>query len=236
MDLAEKVIVLQGGFDDFGLLFLGRLLSLGGTVVVIVKSYDESLLIHRHTADVRNGHINVELCDPLNEGDMSDLIEAIIEQFGQIDLAFYNFQQLQASRFLTELTYPEWQQTIDLTMNHFFIFSRSILPHMQDQRAGFFLSLSNTDNIETRPYSSSFNIASKAMLEMVRAFSREVKQQGVQYHHLFVNNLDTVPRRRHVSHRQLADHIVEMYDHNSTESPLFSYLIGKEVHLEAYND
>jgi NADP-dependent 3-hydroxy acid dehydrogenase YdfG len=234
--LTGKTAIVSGSSGSGSIGFIRALLAQNATVIVPVNSNDELTLINRHVSDLLSGKLIIELTDLQDCDKMQYLIDTCCEKYGELDIALFGFDKQWAGASLSDLNFEEWERVMARFMNTFFVFGRIVLHKMREQKNGFFISLSDTDDLEPKPYSSLINVAAKARLEMAKVFANEVHEEEVRYHHLFVTNVNGFNKWKPGlnTYEMIATEAIQMYQRRDELNKVFYSLPGSEINLPEY--
>jgi NADP-dependent 3-hydroxy acid dehydrogenase YdfG len=234
--LTGKTAIVGGSSGSGSIGFIRALLAQNATVIVPVNSNDELTRINSHVSDILSGKLIAELTDLQDCDKMEYLIDTCCEEYGELDIAMFGFDKQWAGASLTDINFEEWERVMAGFMNTFFVFGRLVLHKMKEQKHGFFMSLSNTDDLEPKPYSSLINVAAKARLEMAKVFASEVQDEEVRYHHLFVNNVSGKDMSKYGQNTSdmIAAEAIKMYQRKDELNKLFYTLPGSKINLAEY--
>jgi len=231
--LQGKHVFVAGASSSLGIGIVGKLLSQGATVVAPAKSAQEITSLRQAVEEIPTGRLVTLLVDMPDYRKAFELADAIVEEFGSIELGVIALEPPAPSAELTGLPVLSWHKMLDEHLTMFFMCGRIVLDLMKQNRHGMYISVSNTDHLEPRPWAALSHLYAKLEIEMAKIFARETACYGVQYHHLFVNNIDTGFAHQHLSSKnsidpaRVGEHIVQQYLSGTTE--LFQWCLGKEV-------
>lgn len=241
--LSGKVAVVASGTSDVGAGVVKALLSQDCQVIVLGQSNSEMLWLNNYVSGTLSGTLITELSDLSDYDKINDLTDQVEDKYGPIDIAVAPFDQHWIGPMLVDVEYTEWEKVLFKNLNEFFIFGKIMLQRMQNRRNGYFASIGDTGNLDSKPYSSLANITASAEMSMVRIFSAEVSASNVIYHHLFINNVagrekshSFAGKPNWITPEMIGLHLVEMYKnlaHNSQQ--LYHKLLGKASQLNEFN-
>ncbi|MEP7256915.1 MAG: SDR family NAD(P)-dependent oxidoreductase [Flavitalea sp.] len=241
--LTDKITFVADGTGAIGVGIVRAFLLEDATVIVPSKSARELTWLKEYVADIECGKLVTLLADYPDYDKAADIAENVEAQYGRIDFAVSVFDTPAASPCLTELDITDWQKMTDQNITASFICGHVFLRIMKERRHGMYISISNTDDLEKKSWAALANIAATMQVEMARAFFEEVKQYGVRYIHLFVNNVAT--RQKHsrfvnkegwITPEMIGDYITQLYNKNPDNTDnLFHWLLGKPVVVDNIN-
>lgn len=233
--LTGKVTFVADGTGAIGAGIVRALLQDDAVVIVPAKSAHKIIWLKEYVADIKTGKLATILTDYPDYDKAFDIAEHITGEFGEIDLAVSVFDTPPASPSLTELEISDWQKMTEENITSTFICARVFLSIMKEKKKGTYITISNADDLEKKPWLTLANIAATTQVEMSRIFFDEVKQFGVRYYHLFINNLATRYKKSNCLNKEgwinpemVGRYIVQLCDSQSSNADnLFQWLSGK---------
>lgn len=229
-----KHVFVAGAFSMIGNGIVRSLMKAGATVIAPAKSAQDIICLKQEVEDIPGGRLITLLVDMPDHRKAFELADAIVEELGQLELAIVALEPPSPSADLTSLPILSWHKMLDEHLTLFFICGRIILDLMKQNRHGMYISVSNTDHLEPRPWAALSNLYARLEIEMAKTFARETACYGIRYHHLFVNNVtydfpdhSYLPGKGLVSPDKIGECIVQQYLSGSEE--LFHWCLGKEV-------
>jgi NAD(P)-dependent dehydrogenase (short-subunit alcohol dehydrogenase family) len=235
--LTGKHVFIAGAAGITGTGITRCLLQQGATVVAPAKRAQDIIHLKQSVEDIPTGRLITLLVDMPDHHKAFELAETIVEELGRLELAIIALDPPSPSTELTSLPALAWHKMLDEHLTVFFICGRIILDLMKQNRQGMYISVSNTDHLEPHPWAALSNLYAKLEIEMARTFARETACYGIQYHHLFVNNVDTdysdssyLSSRDNISPGKIGECIIQQY--LSGSSDVFQWCLGKETKNE----
>lgn len=235
--LTGKITVVAGGTGAVGVGIVRTFLEEGATVMVPAKSLHEIHWLKEYVADVATGRLLTLLTDQADYDKTIDNVEAIVQEYGPLDLAIAAFDCQWAGPSLTGVEFRDWQKVMDETVTAWFVAARVILYLMKEHAHGMYISIGDADVGEKKQYSSLLTVAAAVQLEMARQFAEDVKGNNVLYYHLLVNNVATrekspslIGKPGWITPEMVGRHIIRLY-RGETACPenVFQTFLGKPV-------
>lgn len=202
----NKIVMVAGyvGAILFGVI--KSLLQQNAIVIVPVRSSLDIRVLKKQVAGIESGRLVTILIDFPDEDKASMITNAIIEQYGQLDMVvgFFDHPQVSAD-CLSRIAPHEWQQAIDEGLTAYFITGKVCIEAMKRKQYGMFLVISNVIASDERCSNSLTNVMAACKTEMTRHFYEDVKNSGVRFYHLLIDdstNLDLVSKPDNSQTRQ----------------------------------
>ena len=146
LGLERKVALVLASSKGLGLACAKGLYEEGVNVVICSRSMENLEKAKKEIEQIKsimkgNKVISV-IADLLKEGDIKNLVDKVIEEFGRIDILVHNAGG-PPSGPTNKITKKEWLNSIDLNLLSFIWITRMILPIMQKQKSGRIIAITS---------------------------------------------------------------------------------------------
>lgn len=233
-ELKDKVAIIGIGTSKVSYGIITNLLQQGATVVVPAQSSYHLKLLQQHLAGFKTSKLVTLLTDLPDYDKATDLAEMILEQYGPLDLVVVPFEYLSANDNLSNISVAGWQRAVEENLAAYFISCRAGINAMKPRGEGMFVAIIDTDGLAKQTHNSMTDMLMAGQIKMARSFFENVKNSGVKFHHLFINNLDTDTSTEPtggeaITPETIGRYIITLYkdDKQSAHSP-FLFLMGKD--------
>lgn len=182
--------------------------------------------------------------DVTRSAEVKRMMEAVLKQWGRIDVLVNNAGDLLARRSLPEITEEYWDRVMALNVKSVFLCTQAIWKHMADRKSGIIINVSSIAGRNGGgPGASVYSAAKGALITYTKGLAKELAPHGVRvnginpgviatpYHErysppeLFQKYISTVPLGRAGTSEEVADVIVFL------ASPAARYMIGETVEV-----
>jgi NADP-dependent 3-hydroxy acid dehydrogenase YdfG len=233
-ELKDKVAIIGIGTSKVNYGIITNLLQQGATVVVPAQSSKHLKLLRQHLAGFNTDKLVTLLIDLPDYDKALELTETVHEEYGPLDLVVVPFEYLSANDNLSNISVAGWQRAVEENLAAYFITCRAGINAMKQRGEGMFVAIIDTDSLAKQTQNSMTDMLMAGQIKMARSFFEEVKNSGVKFHHLFINNLDTVTNSERtagepITPEMIGQYIITLYkdDKQSTRSP-FLFFMGKD--------
>ena len=172
IDLNDKVAVVTGGAQGFGLAIAKRISESGAIVVIWDK--DEEIL---KQVKLRNSfNLTVDVTSFEN---VSKAVETTLNQYRKIDILVNNAGIAGPSFKTWEYPNEEWQKIIDLDLTGVFYCCKAVVPIMQEQNYGRIVNISSIAGKEGNPNAMPYSAAKAGVIALTKSLGKELADKNI---------------------------------------------------------
>ena len=172
IDLNDKVAVVTGGAQGFGLAIAKRISESGANVVIWDK--DEEIL---KQVKLRNSfNLTVDVTSFEN---VSKAVETTLNQYRTIDILVNNAGIAGPSFKTWEYPNEEWQKIIDLDLTGVFYCCKAVVPIMQEQNYGRIVNISSIAGKEGNPNAMPYSAAKAGVIALTKSLGKELADKNI---------------------------------------------------------
>ncbi len=172
IDLNDKVAVVTGGAQGFGLAIAKRISESGANVVIWDK--DEEIL---KQVKLRNSfNLTVDVTSFEN---VSKAVETTLNQYRKIDILVNNAGIAGPSFKTWEYPNEEWQKVIDLDLTGVFYCCKAVVPIMQKQNYGRIVNISSIAGKEGNPNAMPYSAAKAGVIALTKSLGKELADKNI---------------------------------------------------------
>jgi 3-oxoacyl-[acyl-carrier protein] reductase len=181
----EQVAIVTGAGSAGGIGFaVARRLHAAGLHVAITSTTER---IHQRAKELNaNGaRVSAFVADLTNEAAAGEIVEAVLQNNGQIDVLINNAGMAQTGRPLDDSTlvgssYADWRRQVAITLETAYLMTRAVLPAMLTRKYGRIVNISSvTGPLVSFPGLTAYSAAKAGMEGMMRAVALEVGAHGI---------------------------------------------------------
>ena len=176
--LEGKVALITGSVRRNGRAMALALAGDGAAIVVHARnSADEAHAVAREIED-SGGRAMVHLADVADEGAVAGMIDAIIANFGRLDILINNAANRNQVP-LAELTLESWNEVMGVILGGAFLCSRAAIPHMIAGGGGTIINIGGLTG-HTGAHDRAHVITAKAgLVGLTKALAVEFGAKGI---------------------------------------------------------
>ncbi len=129
-------------------------------------------------------------CDVTSEDDVRDLFQAVVDEFGRIDVLVNN-AGIQKAQAITDMTLDDWERMMAVHLRGAFLCSREVARIMIRQGSGRIILLSSQLAYIGRPRYTAYSAAKGGLLTFARALAQELAPHGILVNSIAPGLIDT---------------------------------------------
>ena len=171
-------------------------------VLALLKSGYDTVLCGRRlealeeTVALGGAEASRTLCVSCNVGDpeqVRDLFEQAEARFGRLDLLFNNAGSFTPGIPMEDLTYEQWQSTVDVNLTGPFLCSQQAIRLMKKQspRGGRIINNGSISAHVPRPYSAPYTSTKHAITGLTRSISLDCREFDISCGQIDIGNAET---------------------------------------------
>ena len=172
IDLINKIAIVTGGAQGFGLAITKRFLDSGCKVAIWDK--DEKLLDSLDLDNVIKIRVDVK-----NYIDVENGFKKTLEQFENVDILINNAGIAGPSHKSWEYPNEDWQKVIDIDISGVFYCCKVIVPHMLKNNYGRIVNISSIAGKEGNPNAMPYSAAKAAVIALTKSLGKELADKNI---------------------------------------------------------
>ena len=173
IDLKNKVAVVTGGAQGFGLAIVEKFLASEAKVIIWDK--DKEMMNYLNLGDnVHTVEVDVTNFDSVNKAteqslQISDSIDILVNNAGIAGPSFKTWE------------YPieEWQKVIDIDLSGVFYCCKSVVPHMIEKNYGKIVNIASIAGKEGNPNAMPYSAAKAGVIALTKSLGKELADKNI---------------------------------------------------------
>jgi NAD(P)-dependent dehydrogenase (short-subunit alcohol dehydrogenase family) len=176
--LDDKLAVVTGAgrgwFEDIAI----ALADAGADVVVAAKDSEMMAKLADGVRHVRRRALAVptDVADP---GQVQAMVDQAIGVFGKVDI-LVNAADVQFAKPLTEVSWDEWQQVLNINLASAFLCCKAVIPRMVAQRAGRIINVSSGPAARGVANLATYSASKGGLVAFTRALAVELGRNNIR--------------------------------------------------------
>ncbi len=172
IDLNNKVAIVTGGAQGFGLAITKRFVDSGCRVVIWDK--DEKILKNLQLDNIIK--IKVDITD---FNDIENAFSQTLDQVSTVDILINNAGIAGPSYKTWEYPNKDWQNVLDVDVNGVFYCCKTIVPHMIKKNYGRIVNISSIAGKEGNPNAMPYSAAKAAVIALTKSLGKELADKNI---------------------------------------------------------
>jgi 3-oxoacyl-[acyl-carrier protein] reductase len=173
IDLKDKIAVVTGGAQGFGLAIVERLLKSQAKILIWDK--DKEMMDSVNLDDNVKG-IEVDI---INYNSVEEATKKSIEIFGGIDILVNNAGIAGPNHKSCDYPLVDWQAVIDIDLGGVFHCCKAIVPHMIEKNYGRIVNISSIAGKEGNPNASAYSSAKAGVIALTKSLAKELADKNI---------------------------------------------------------
>ena len=176
INLSNRIAVVTGGAQGFGLAITKKLIESGATVII----FD----IDKEASDKALKEINSKKCfgktvDVTKFDDIHKNLQQINKDFNKIDIFINNAGITGKNAKVWDYPVEEWKKVIDLDLNATFYCCKAVVPYMIKNNYGRIVNISSIAGKEGNPNASAYSTAKAGVIGLTKSLGKELADKNI---------------------------------------------------------
>ena len=173
IDLNDKIAVVTGGAQGFGLAIAKRFINSGAKVIIWDK--DKDILDDLELASKAHKF----LTDVTNFESVEKSTKESLSLYKRIDILVNNAGIAGPSYKTWEYPLSEWQKVIDIDLGGVFYCCKSIVPIMLEQNYGRIVNIASIAGKEGNPNAMPYSAAKAGVIALTKSLGKELADKNI---------------------------------------------------------
>tara|TARA_B100000287_G_scaffold283838_1_gene267494 strand:+ start:19 stop:768 length:750 start_codon:yes stop_codon:yes gene_type:complete len=175
-DLNNKVAIITGGAQGFGLAISERFIKSGAKVVIwdIDKDAAEDAL-----KKLNNNNASYKLVDVNKFDEIEKNLSEIEKTFGKIDIFINNAGIAGMNTTVSNYPIEEWKKIIDLNLNSVFYCCKAVVPYMEKNNYGRIVNIASIAGKEGNPNASAYSTSKAGVIGLTKSLGKELALKNI---------------------------------------------------------
>jgi NAD(P)-dependent dehydrogenase (short-subunit alcohol dehydrogenase family) len=177
--LSGRVALVTGGGRGLG-FDIAKSLRAAGAQVAICSRYADIAESAAVALDPSGVSVMGTVCDIRDEQAVAEMVAAVEERFGRIDVLVNNSGSSGPTSMLWESSLEQWQDTLATNVTGVFLCSRAVLPGMMRQSSGSIVNVGSVSGKRPNAGRAAYSASKTALIGLTRTLAWEVGAHGIR--------------------------------------------------------
>ena len=175
-DLKDRVAIITGGAQGFGLAISKRIIQSGGKVVI--WDIDENA-IKSAIDEISSENLSFKKVDVINFVEIENALLETEKELGKIDIFVNNAGITGMNAKVWDYPLDEWKKVIELDLNSTFYCCKAVVPHMIKNNYGRIVNIASIAGKEGNPNASAYSTAKAGVIGLTKSLGKELADKNI---------------------------------------------------------
>ena len=176
LDLKDRVAIITGGAQGFGLAISKRIIESGGKVVI--WDVDE-IAVEAALKEINSNDLSFKKVDVTNFEEIEKALLETENELGKIDLFVNNAGITGMNAKVWDYPLDEWKKVIELYLNSTFYCCKAVVPHMIKNNYGRIVNIASIAGKEGNPNASAYSTAKAGVIGFTKSLGKELADKNI---------------------------------------------------------
>ena len=175
-DIENRVAVVTGGAQGFGLAITERFIESGAKVVIWDIDENEA---KKALEKVNSKNLSYQIVDVSDFGKINEKLTEIESLHGKIDIFINNAGVSGMNTTVAEYPIEEWNKVINLNLNAVFYCCKAVVPFMEKNNYGRIVNIASIAGKEGNPNASAYSTSKAGVIGLTKSLGKELAQKNI---------------------------------------------------------
>ena len=176
LDLKDRVAIITGGAQGFGLAISKRIIQSGGKVVI--WDIDENA-IKSAIDEISSDNLSFKKVDVTNFVEIENALLETEKELGKIDIFVNNAGITGMNAKAWDYPLDEWKKVIELDLNSTFYCCKAVVPHMIKNNYGRIVNIASIAGKEGNPNAMPYSAAKAGVIALTKSLGKELADKNI---------------------------------------------------------
>ena len=175
-DLKNRVAIVTGGAQGFGLAITERFIESGAKVVIWDIDEGEA---KKALEKVNTENLTYQIVDVSNYEAINSKLSEVEKSHGKIDIFINNAGVAGMNTTVAEYPIEEWNKVINLNLNAVFYCCKAVVPFMSKNDYGRIVNIASIAGKEGNPNASAYSTSKAGVIGLTKSLGKELAQKNI---------------------------------------------------------
>jgi len=172
----NRIAVVNGGAQGFGLAITKRIIQSGGKV--IIWDIDKEA-IEKAKKEINSDNLSFQLVNVTDFKAIEASVKELEKKFGKIDIFVNNAGITGMNAKVWDFPLEEWKKVIELNLNSTFYCCKAIVPHMIKNNYGRIINIASIAGKEGNPNASAYSTSKAGVIGLTKSLGKELADKNI---------------------------------------------------------
>ena len=175
-DLTNRVAIVTGGAQGFGLAITERFIEAGAKVIIWDIDEEE---INKALKKVNSKNLSYQTVDVSNFEIVNKSLAEIEKKHQRIDILINNAGITGVNTTVEKYPIEEWNRVINLNLNSVFYCCKAVVPFMLKNNYGRIVNIASIAGKEGNPNASAYSTSKAGVIGLTKSLGKELAQKNI---------------------------------------------------------
>ena len=175
-DLNNRVAIVTGGAQGFGLAITERFIESGAKVVIWDIDEGEA---KKALEKVNSENLTYQIVDVSNYETINSKLSEVEKSHNKIDIFINNAGVAGMNTTVAEYPIEEWNKVINLNLNAVFYCCKAVVPFMTKNDYGRIVNIASIAGKEGNPNASAYSTSKAGVIGLTKSLGKELAQKNI---------------------------------------------------------
>ena len=172
----NRIAVVTGGAQGFGLAITKRIIQSDGKVVI----WDiDKEAIEKAKKEINSDNLSFQLVNVTDFKAIEASVKKLEKKFDKIDIFVNNAGITGMNAKVWDFPLEEWKKVIELNLNSTFYCCKAIVPHMIKNNYGRIINIASIAGKEGNPNASAYSTSKAGVIGLTKSLGKELADKNI---------------------------------------------------------
>ena len=172
----NRIAVITGGAQGFGLAITKRIIQSDGKVVI----WDiDNEAIEKAKKEINSDNLSYQIVNVTDFKAIEDSVKELEKKFGNIDIFVNNAGITGMNAKVWDYPLEEWKKVMELNLNSTFYCCKAIVPHMIKNNYGRIINIASIAGKEGNPNASAYSTSKAGVIGLTKSLGKELADKNI---------------------------------------------------------
>ena len=194
-EFSNKVILITGPAGNLGSSVVQKYQADGARMLLVDHHPDRLSSLYPQLAE-NPDHLLITGVDLRDHLQVDSAIQLGIKTLGQIDCLIHTAGGFQMGEQVHKISPDSWDHLMELNLKTLLNISRSVVPHMLDQKHGKVITIGARPALAGKAQMGAYSVAKAGVVRLTETMAAELKTQGINVNCILPGTIDTPQNRQ----------------------------------------